>query len=64
MIEINTSSLRKGCTETMPGNEMLEIYINNGGKYINTSSKNKTILVFNNLFTLKNLMLIKIFKTT
>lgn len=38
VIEINTSSLRKGYTETMPGNEILEIYINNGGKYVTVGS--------------------------
>ena len=34
IIEINTSSLRKGYNETMPGNELLEIYKANGGKYV------------------------------
>lgn len=33
-IEINTSSLRKGHVETMPGIELLEIYKTNGGQYI------------------------------
>ena len=38
IIEINTSSLRKGCEQTMPGNELLEIYAANGGKYITIGS--------------------------
>lgn len=38
VIEINTSSLRKGCEETMPGNELLNIYKSVGGKYITIGS--------------------------
>jgi len=38
VIEINTSSLRKGHSETMPGAEILEIYKANGGKYITIGS--------------------------
>ena len=34
LIEINTSSLRKGLTETMPGEELLELYKESGGKYV------------------------------
>ena len=38
VIEINTSSLRKGNVQTMPGNELLEIYKANGGKYVTIGS--------------------------
>lgn len=38
VIEINTSSLRKGHTQTMPGIEILQIYRDNGGKYITIGS--------------------------
>ena len=38
VIEINTSSLRKGHSETMPGSELLEIYKTNGGKYVTIGS--------------------------
>lgn len=38
VIEINTSSLRKGHTQTMPGSELLEIYKANGGKYVTIGS--------------------------
>lgn len=38
VIEINTSSLRKGHTETMPDRELLEIYKANGGKYVTVGS--------------------------
>ncbi|MDO5157011.1 MAG: histidinol-phosphatase, partial [Eubacteriales bacterium] len=38
IIEINTSSLRKGHDETMPGIDMLQIYKENGGKYITVGS--------------------------
>lgn len=38
VIEVNTSSLRKGCDETMPGRELLEIYRDNGGNYITIGS--------------------------
>lgn len=38
VIEINTSSLRKGHAQTMPGKELLEIYKANGGKYVTIGS--------------------------
>lgn len=38
VIEINTSSLRKGHIETMPGIDLLEIYKSNGGQYITIGS--------------------------
>lgn len=38
VIEINTSSLRKGYSETMPGDELLEIYKANGGRYVTIGS--------------------------
>lgn len=38
VIEINTSSLRKGHAQTMPGKELLEIYKANGGKYVTVGS--------------------------
>lgn len=38
VIEINTSSLRKGHEKTMPGKELLEIYKANGGKYVTIGS--------------------------
>jgi len=38
VIEINTSSLRKGHGETMPGRELLEIYKECGGKYVTIGS--------------------------
>jgi len=38
VIEINTSSLRKGCPDTMPGIELLEIYKGVGGEYITIGS--------------------------
>lgn len=38
VIEINTSSLRKGHQQTMPGTELLQIYKDNGGKYITIGS--------------------------
>lgn len=38
VIEINTSSLRKGHQQTMPGMELLEIYKENGGKYVTVGS--------------------------
>jgi histidinol-phosphatase (PHP family) len=38
VIEINTSSLRKGHEQTMPGKELLEIYKANGGKYVTIGS--------------------------
>ena len=34
----NTSSLRKGHVQTMPGKELLEIYKANGGKYVTIGS--------------------------
>lgn len=38
ILEINTSSLRKGHEQTMPGKELLEIYRANGGKYVTIGS--------------------------
>lgn len=38
VIEINTSSLRKGLSETMPGREILELYKENGGQYVTIGS--------------------------
>ncbi len=38
VIEINTSSLRKGHSETMPGKELLEIYRDCGGRYVTIGS--------------------------
>lgn len=38
IIEINTSSLRKGHNETMPGKELLEIYKECGGIYVTVGS--------------------------
>lgn len=38
VIEINTSSLRKRYSETMPGKELLEIYKDCGGAYITVGS--------------------------
>jgi len=38
VLEINTSSIRKGCTETMPGRELLELYKANGGRYVTVGS--------------------------
>lgn len=38
VIEINTSSVRKGYSETMPGKELLEIYKDCGGTYITVGS--------------------------
>lgn len=38
VLEINTSSLRKGHTQTMPGKELLEMYKANGGKYVTIGS--------------------------
>ncbi len=38
VMEINTSSLRKGHSETMPGRELLEIYKANGGRYVTIGS--------------------------
>lgn len=38
IIEINTSSLRKGHVETMPGIDLLEIYKTSGGQYITIGS--------------------------
>ena len=37
-LEINTSSLRKGLTESMPGKEILSIYKSRGGKYVTVGS--------------------------
>ena len=36
--EINTSSLRRSLTDTMPGRELLEIYHSQGGKYVTIGS--------------------------
>ena len=38
VIEINTSSLRKGHSETMPGKELLEVYKDCGGRYVTVGS--------------------------
>lgn len=38
ILEINTSSLRKGLSTMMPDNELLEIYKDCGGKYITIGS--------------------------
>jgi len=38
VIEINTSSLRKGHSETMPGDELLALYKDCGGRYITIGS--------------------------
>ncbi len=38
IIEINTSSLRKGHSETMPGKDLLEIYADCGGWYVTIGS--------------------------
>lgn len=37
-LEINTSSLRKGCPDIMPADEILEIYRDMGGKYVTIGS--------------------------
>lgn len=38
ILEINTSSLRKGLTETMPGKEMLSLYQRAGGRFVTIGS--------------------------
>lgn len=38
VLEINTSSLRKGHHQTMPGKELLQMYKDSGGKYITIGS--------------------------
>lgn len=38
VLEINTSSIRKGLSETMPDFELLELYKDCGGRYITTGS--------------------------
>ena len=38
ILEINTSSLRKGINESMPGKELLQLYIECGGKYVTVGS--------------------------
>jgi len=38
VIEINTSSLRKGHSETMPGKDLLQIYVDCGGRYVTIGS--------------------------
>lgn len=43
VMEINTSSLRKGHMETMPGRELLEIYKANGGEYVTIGSDAHTM---------------------
>ncbi len=37
-MEVNTSSLRKGLSTSLPGIELLELYKNNGGKYVTIGS--------------------------
>jgi len=37
-LEINTSALRKGLSETMPGNAILSIYRDVGGRYVTVGS--------------------------
>lgn len=43
VIEINTSSLRKGCDEMMPGKEILEIYKDNGGQFVTIGSDSHVV---------------------
>lgn len=38
VLEINTSSVRKGCADPMPGEELLEIYKECGGLYVTVGS--------------------------
>ncbi len=38
VLEINTSSIRKGVSETMPGEELLNIYKQCGGKFVTIGS--------------------------
>lgn len=38
VLEINTSAIRKGLSETMPGIELLELYKECGGRYVTTGS--------------------------
>lgn len=38
ILEINTSSLRKGIDESMPGKELLQLYIKCGGEYVTAGS--------------------------
>ena len=38
VVEINTSSLRKGHSETMPGDELLALYKDCGGRYVTIGS--------------------------
>ncbi len=38
VLEINTSSLRRGCAETMPGNALLALYREAGGEYVTIGS--------------------------
>ena len=38
ILEINTSSLRRGCGETMPGEALLRQYIAHGGRYVTLGS--------------------------
>lgn len=38
VLEINTSSLRRECSETMPGDELICLYREAGGKYVTVGS--------------------------
>jgi histidinol-phosphatase (PHP family) len=38
VLEINTSSIRKGISEPMPGEEILKIYKQCGGEYVTIGS--------------------------
>ncbi len=38
VMEINTSSLRKGLSTSLPDIDLLELYKNNGGKYVTVGS--------------------------
>ena len=38
VMEVNTSSLRKGHEQTMPGKELLELYKTCGGEYVTIGS--------------------------
>lgn len=44
VIEINTSSLRKGHSETMPGDELLALYKDCGGRYTTVGSDAHEVL--------------------
>lgn len=43
VIEINTSSLRKGHEQMMPSGKLLEIYKANGGKYVTIGSDSHVV---------------------